>query len=136
MEETDIEKKEETEKAGIVPGERSRWIAASSYLAFVCFFALWKAGEDRFIRYHARQGFLLLLGEIVVLVLTFILDGTIGRLRLVGMLFVGLFQLVAGLAALTLSVIGFVKALFGEYWHLPLLGDYREKVPGFHGQEE
>ncbi len=88
------------------------------------------------MKYHARQGFLLLLAECVVLVVTLILEMTIGKLRLIGMLVIGLFQLAAGLGALTLSVMGFVKALFGEYWHLPVLGDYREKVPGFHVGEE
>jgi fumarate reductase subunit D len=118
------------------PSERSRWTAAVSYLAFLCFFSLWMSKDDPYVKYHARQGFLLLLGECVVLVATLILEVTIGKLRLVGMIVIGLFRLAAGLAALTLSVVGFVKALFGEYWHLPLLGDYREKVPGFHSREE
>jgi len=46
-----------------------------------------------------------------------------------------LIQLAAGLGALTLSVVGFVKALFGEYWHLPYLGDYRDKIPGLRRSE-
>lgn len=118
------------------PSERSRWLAAMSYLTFLCFFSLWRSKDDPFIKYHARQGFLLLLAECVVLVATLILEVTIGKIRLVGMLVIGLFRLAAGLGALTLSVVGFVKALFGEYWHLPLLGDYREKVPGLHVEEK
>jgi len=118
------------------PSERSRWIAAASYLTFLCFFSLWRSKDDPFIKYHARQGFLLLLGECVVIVATLILEVTIGKLRLVGLLVIGLIRLAAGLGALTLSVVGFVKALFGEYWHLPLLGDYREKVPGLHVADE
>ncbi|MCK4538507.1 MAG: hypothetical protein KAV42_06895 [Candidatus Krumholzibacteria bacterium] len=114
------------------PSERSRWIAALSYVGFLCFFSLWKSKNDPFVKYHARQGFLLLLGECIILIMTVILDLTIGRLRFIGVLIVGLIQLIAGLGALTLSVIGFVKALFGEYWHLPFFGDYREKIPGFH----
>jgi uncharacterized membrane protein len=116
------------------PSERSRWIAAISYLTFLCFFSLWRSKDDPFIKYHARQGFLLLLGECVVLLATLILEVTIGKLRLVGMLVIGLFRLAAGLGALTLSVVGFVKALFGEYWHLPLLGDFRERIPGLHDE--
>lgn len=123
------------ETAGI-PSDGSRWMAAISYLMFFCFLSLWKSKEDPFVKYHARQGFLLLLGECVVLVVTLILDLTIGKLRLVGVLIVGLVQLVAGLGALTLSVLGFVKALFGEYWNLPFLGEYREKIPGFHRTEK
>lgn len=124
------------EEQKTVPSERSRWIAAISYLTFFCFFSLWRSKDDPYIKYHARQGFLLLLGECVILVTTLILEVTIGKLRLVGMIVIGLFRLAAGLGALTLSVVGFVKALFGEYWHLPLLGDYREKVPGLHVEDE
>ena len=126
----------EEEERTTSPSERSRWVAAMSYLTFFCFFSLWRSKDDPFIKYHARQGFLLLLGECVVLIATLILEVTIGKIRLVGMLVIGLFRLAAGLGALTLSVVGFVKALFGEYWHLPLLGDYREKVPGLHVEEK
>ena len=118
------------------PSDRSRWIAAVGYVVFLCFFSLWRAGNDPFIRYHARQGFLLFLAECVVIVLTIILDMTIGKLRFFGMVLIGLFQLVVGLGALTLSVLGFVKALFGEYWHLPFLGDYSEKVPVLQREEK
>ena len=73
------------------PSERSRWIAAVSYLTFLCFFSLWRSKDDPFIRYHARQGFLLLLGECVIVAATLILEVTIGKLRLVGMLVIVLF---------------------------------------------
>lgn len=129
-------KSESAQAGGSRPSDRSRWVAAASYLAVVCFFSLWRSKDDPFIRYHARQGFLLLLAECVALVLALIMEATIGKLRLVGLLVIILFQLVAGLGALTVSVVGFIKALFGEYWHLPLLGDYREKVPGLHGEVE
>jgi len=115
-----------------VPTDRARWVSAISYLTFFCFLSLWKSKNDPFIKYHARQGFLLLLAECIIFILAIILDLTIGRLRFVGVLLVGLVQFVAGLGALILSVLGFVKALFGEYWELPLLGEYREKIPGLH----
>jgi uncharacterized membrane protein len=33
------------------------------------------------------------------------------------------------LMALFLSVMGFVKALFGEKWEMPFLGPYSHRVP-------
>lgn len=121
------------EEEAAVPSDRSRWIAALGYLTFLCFFSMWKAGKDPFIRFHARQGFLLLIAECVVFIMTIILELTIGKLRFIGLIIVGLLQLITGLGALTLSVMGFVKALFGEYWHLPLLGEYRDRVPDLQG---
>ncbi|TFG88589.1 MAG: hypothetical protein E4H16_04825 [Candidatus Atribacteria bacterium] len=120
------------EEAPIGPTDRARWVSAISYLSFFCFLSLWKSKDDTFIKYHARQGFLLLLAEFIIFTLAIILDLTIGRLRFIGVLIVGLVQFAAGLGALTLSVLGFVKALFGEYWELPLLGEYRDRIPGLH----
>ncbi len=124
---------EETEPQS--PSDRSRWIAAVGYVLFLCFFSLCRAGRDPFIRFHARQAFLLFLAECVVIVMTIILDMTIGKLRFFGMVVIGLFQLIVGLGALTVSVLGFVKALFGEYWHLPFLGEYSERVPVLRREE-
>jgi fumarate reductase subunit D len=117
------------------PSDRSRWMAALSYLSFLCFVALWKSKNDDYVRYHARQGFLLLLAECVAAVTILVLELTIGRVRFIGFVVVLILQLITGLGALTLSVVGFVKALFGEYFHMPLIGEYAEKVPGLHHHE-
>ncbi|MBN1884688.1 MAG: hypothetical protein JW876_04085 [Candidatus Krumholzibacteriota bacterium] len=117
------------------PGERSRWIAAVAYVPFVCFFSLSKGGDDPFVHYHARQGVLLLVAEVALVILAIILELTLGRLRLFGLIVVGLVQLVTSLAALVLAVMGFVKALFGEYWHLPLLGEHAHRVPGLGAED-
>ena len=135
-----MKKIEETDEAGTLeeaekPSDGSRWIAAVGYIVFICFFSLWRSRKDPFIAFHAKQGFLLLLAECVALVVILIFDVAIGRLRLFGVIMVGLMQLVVGLGALTLSVVGFVKALFGEYWHLPFLGEYRDRIPELGGHE-
>jgi len=118
------------------PSNRSRWIAAAGYICFVCFFSLWKAKKDVFIRSHASQGVLLFVAECAALVMAAILGATFGRIKIVGLIVVGLFELIAGIAALVLSIVGMVKALFGEDWRMPFLGEYRDKVPGLHRQED
>ena len=124
----------ETDEGGErqLPSDRSRWMASLSYLAFLCFLSLSRSKDDPFIQYHARQGFLLLLAECVAIVTIIILEITLGRVRFVGFIVVLILQLITGLGALTLSVVGFVKALFGEYWHLPFLGEYADRVPDLH----
>ncbi|MFA4947252.1 MAG: hypothetical protein WC674_01945 [Candidatus Krumholzibacteriia bacterium] len=64
-------------------------------------------------------------------------DGSrwIAAVGYVGFIVIGLFYLVTALAALILSLAGFLKALFGDDWKMPFLGEYREKVPGLHWQE-
>lgn len=117
------------------PSDRSRWIAAVGYVAFVCFFSLWHARKDPFIRAHASQAVLLFIAECAAIAVAVILGSTIGRIKIAGLIAVGLFGLVTGLAALILTLAGFVKALFGDDWKMPFLGEYRERVPGLHGQE-
>ena len=111
------------------PSEPDRWVAAVGYLFIMCFFALWKGKDSPFVRFHARQAFLLFLSEIVAFVVLVIIDKTIGRLPFLGLLIVVLLQIAVYLVALILSVMGFVKALFGERWEMPFFGPYSEKVP-------
>ena len=113
----------------VLLADHERWYAAVSYLFFFCLFGLWKARESEFIRFHARQGFLLFLAEVISLFVIVILDRTVGRLPFLGLLIVILLQIVVYLAALLLSVMGFVKALFGEKWVLPFFGHYSDRVP-------
>jgi uncharacterized membrane protein len=117
------------------PSDGSRWIAAVGYIAFICFFSLWRAKKDPFIRAHASQSVLLFIVECAALAVAAILGSTIGRIKIAGLIIVGLFYLVTALAALMLSLAGFFKALFGMEWRMPFLGEYREKVPGLHWQE-
>jgi uncharacterized membrane protein len=114
------------------PSDRSRWIAAAGYIGVVCLFSLTKSKGDAFIRAHASQGVLLFIAECATLMLAVILGSTVGKIGIVGLIVVGLFDLLAGFTALVLSTVGFIKALFGEDWRMPFLGEYRHRVPGFH----
>jgi len=118
------------------PSGDSRWIAAVGYVAFVCFFSLWYAKRDPFIKAHASQAVLLFVAECAALAVAVILGSTIGRIKIAGLIVVGLFDLVAALAALVLSLAGFLKALFGDDWIMPFFGHYRERVPLLQGRED
>ena len=112
-----------------VLADHERWYAALAYALFLCFLGMWRAKQSEFIRFHARQGFLLFLAECVSLLGIIVVDQTIGRVPFIGLLIVILLQIVVYLSALFLSVTGFVKALFGERWIMPFLGGYTERVP-------
>jgi uncharacterized membrane protein len=112
-----------------VLADHERWYAAIAYVFFLCFVSLWKGKESDFIRFHSRQGFLLFLAECVSFGAVIIVDQTVGRLPFLGLFVVIVLQIVVYLSALFLSVIGFVKALFGERWIMPVLGNYIERVP-------
>ncbi|MFQ5510307.1 MAG: hypothetical protein ACE5EO_00505 [Candidatus Krumholzibacteriia bacterium] len=113
----------------VVLADHERWYAAGGYLFFFCFFALWKGRESTFIRYHARQAFLLFLAECASFLAILILDRTVGRLPFLGLLIIIVLQIVVYVGALFFSVMGFVKALFGERWIMPIFGHYSDRVP-------
>lgn len=90
---------------------------------------MWKGKDSPFTRFHARQAFLLFISECVAFAVIVLIDHTVGRLPFLGLLIVVLAQIVVYLTALFLSVMGFVKALFGERWEIPFFAPYRERVP-------
>jgi len=108
---------------------RERWLGAVCYVPLGVFAALFAGGRTPFITRHARQGFALLLAEVVGLSLIWIVDGTIGRIPVLGFLVVILLRLAFFLAALALSILGFTKAMFGEEWRIPYLDDLADRVP-------
>lgn len=109
--------------------DRERWYGALSYVFFLCFLSLLKGKDSDFVRFHARQGFLLFLAECTCLAAVIVIDQTVGRLPFLGLLVVIVLQIIVYLAALFLSVVGFVKALFGERWLMPVIGKYIDRVP-------
>jgi uncharacterized membrane protein len=120
---------EPSHTASPLPAETERWYAAVGYLFFLCFFSMWKGKDSDFVRFHARQAFLLFISECVAFALIIVIDNTVGRLPFLGLLIVVAVQILVYLTALFLSVMGFVKALFGELWEMPFFGPYRERVP-------
>ena len=108
---------------------RQRWLGAICYLSVFVFPAILAKGRTPFLARHCRQGFALLFAELVGVAFIFIIDASLGRLPILGFLLVILLRLVFLLAVLSLSVLGFTKALFGEDWRIPYLDELADRVP-------
>lgn len=107
-----------------------RWPAAVAYLGpgfLVSFFD--RDHGDAFVRWHAAQGFVLFFAEALALAGIVVLDHTVGRVPLVGLAVMVLVQVAAAMIFLSLSVIGCVKAVAGEWWEIPWLGAYARQLP-------
>jgi len=122
------------------PSDSSRWLSALSYLFIACLFVLYEIRQrprDDYVRFHVRQGFALFFVEMVLIVLAVVLGNSLGDIPVLGAIIMILFRLAAGLACVGLSVWGFVEALGGERWQLPILGEYANRVPlGAEAQDE
>lgn len=126
----DVERAHGGEHAALT--DLSRWLAAASYLFCVCLFVMYEVRQNRrddFVRFHARQGFVLCFAEVVFLVISFILDASVGTIPVLGAIIMITFKLLFGLLSVGLSVWGFVEALGGERWELPLLAAWAKRVP-------
>jgi len=111
------------------PSVRERWLSAVAYLGPGCLVAMFSRGKTPFVVWHAQQGFALFFVEAVVLALLIILDNTIGRIPILGFLVIMLLELVSFVVFLVMAILGFVKALAGEWLRMPVLDEYAEKIP-------
>jgi uncharacterized membrane protein len=102
----------------------------------ICYLSVWVLlpiiavkSKSEFLARHCRQGFALFVAEVVALMLLTIISNTLGHIPLLGFLISLLLHLALLLAALALSVLGFIKALSGEEWSIPYLDDFADRVP-------
>lgn len=114
------------------PSDVSRWLAACAYAFVLAIFVLYEARRrppDEYLRFHARQGFVLFFVEFVLLAISMVLNYTIGKIDVLGFVLMVTWNLVLGLLAVGISAMGFMFGLSGEMWRMPVLGRYAHRVP-------
>ena len=109
--------------------QSGRLLAAVAYLPGLCFVGLLGAPENRYVGFHARQGFLLFLLEVVAWVALAIYDASLGRIPLLGFLIGAAIRFILGFGFLGATIYGVVKGATGEMARIPYLGDAIRKVP-------
>lgn len=97
--------------------EENKAMAAIAYLGVLCLVPLLLKKDSRYAQEHAKQGFVLFLAEILVWIL--------GAFPVIGWFII---WPVGSIVAIIVSIIALLKALQGEFWEIPLLGQYRNKV--------
>ena len=108
---------------------RDRWLGAACYGSVLVIVAILAKNRSKFLARHCRQGFALLFAEIVGVAFIMIIDVTLGQLPVLGFILVIALRLVFFLAVLSVSVLGFTKALFGVEWRIPYLDELADRVP-------
>ncbi|MDB5244476.1 MAG: hypothetical protein JWN18_346 [Parcubacteria group bacterium] len=91
-------------------------MAALAYLGILVIIPYLAAKDDSFVKFHIKQGLVLLVIEAVVWVLGTIFWGY-------GMMFWALIRII-NLGTLIISIIGIVNAVQGNEKELPLVGQY------------
>jgi uncharacterized membrane protein len=103
-----------TSQAENGPGQidQDKVVAAQSYAWILCLVPLLGRRESKFAQFHAKQGFVLFVLELVgSLVFWF---PVFGQLLL--------------LVFVVISVMGIVKALNGEWWKVPFIYEWSKKI--------
>ena len=92
--------------------EENKVVAALSYVWILFLIPLLAKKESKFCQFHAKQGLVLFLIEVVGCLVFWI--------PIIGwILFI---------AVVVFAIIGILKALSGEYWEMPFIGEYAKKI--------
>ncbi|MDP8252987.1 MAG: hypothetical protein P9X27_01120 [Candidatus Kaelpia aquatica] len=96
--------------------EEGRLFAIFAYISFLCFVPLFLKKDNRFAFFHAKQGLIIFIGEVLAAVLSVVpFFGTI-------------VQFLAILVFSVASVIGIIQVLMGQYWKMPYIYPVAEKI--------
>ena len=100
--------------------KENKTIAAIAYIGILCFVPLLTKKDSPFAQFHAKQGLVLFISEIVWWILCF----GLGFIPILGLIIIWL----GNLCLVVLSLVGLVRALNGERWKMPVLGEWAEKI--------
>ena len=90
--------------------------AILAYLWILCLVPLILKKDNKFALFHARQGLVLFIGELVM--------GLVGIIPVLGWLVAFFGTILFGV----MSLVGIVQVLQGNFWKMPVAGDIAEKV--------
>ena len=100
--------------------EQNKVMAILAYLSWLVLIPIFAAKESKFARFHANQGLVLAIAEIICWVVL----GILGNLPLIGWLF-GIIEGLFSLVCLIFAVIGIANAANGKAKELPIVGKYK-----------
>lgn len=109
---------------------RDRVLAACAYLGPGFLAPALMGSHTDFLRWHTAQGFVLFFLEAVGLAILVLLDATLGRIPLLGLLIMLVARIGLVVGFLVVSMIGIVKCLAGERVELPWIEQYARRIPG------
>ncbi len=96
--------------------EEGRLFAILAYISFLCFVPLFLKKDNRFAFFHAKQGLVIFIGEILAAVLSVV------------PFFGAIVQFLAILIFSLASAVGIIQVLMGQYWKMPYVYPIAEKI--------
>lgn len=97
--------------------EENKAMAAIGYLGILFLVPLLAAKNSPFAQYHAKQGLVLFILEVII--------GALSALPFIGWFIVGP---IGGIITIILFIMGIINALGGKQQPLPVIGKFGEKI--------
>jgi uncharacterized membrane protein len=120
-----------TPAAAVPARPKDNLIAASAYMTFipaVVFVLIEPFKRNRFVRFHSFQSIFLAVATVVAAIVMRILYSVLALIPVAGYLLAWLASAVALLGWMILWLVLLVKALQGETFRLPWIGNLAEKI--------
>jgi uncharacterized membrane protein len=86
----------------------NKYTAVLSYVWILFLIPLLARKDSKFCQFHAKQGLVLFVASLIS--------------------WFPFFGWIIGIAVLVVSLIGILKVLAGEYWKIPYVGEWAEKI--------
>lgn len=102
--------------------EANKILSLFSYIGFLFIIPLICASNSKFAKFHANQGLVLFLFEIVLGVVTSVIAFILGIIPFIGAFISWIIGTVVGLVTLVLAILGIVNAVCGKAKKLPIIG--------------
>ncbi|HEV2402335.1 MAG TPA: zinc-ribbon domain-containing protein [Candidatus Sulfotelmatobacter sp.] len=115
---------------GVFPENIAGALAYLSFIPAILFLLLDPYRKNRFVRFHSVQCIGFWIGLVILAIALKLVGMLLFIIPVLGPLLVTLIDVVAILAAFVIWLVLIVKALQGEPFQLPLLGDFAEQQSG------
>lgn len=107
--------------------EQNKVVCILAYFGILFFLPLVACPDSKYGKFHANQGLLVLLMELVVSVVSGLFSA-LGIIPVIGLLFVALAGIIGGILGLcttVLAILGIINAAQGKAKDLPIIGKFR-----------
>ncbi len=96
--------------------QEGKLFAVFSYISILCFVPLFLKKDNRFAYFHAKQGLVVFIGEVLAAIFSKV------------PFFGPLIQWVSIATFSLVSIIGIIQVLMGQYWKMPYVYPIAEKI--------
>lgn len=100
--------------------EENKVVAAIGYLWILCLVPLLAKKDSKFAQHHGKQGLVLTVVSVIMWVVGFIL----AFIPVIGWIIL----FACWITIIVLAVLGIINALNGNFWEMPILGEYAKKI--------